>query len=240
MRAIRQAVSGYITIHAVANKSDECEEKTPHHSEGDRHDDDDDDAELSLAIYQSLQPTLPMEAPSEGSPVFQVEEPPIVIADDGDIVEERQSEPDLVSVLQRLENQLDAGRWTYVKFNKCNESALRAFSRLSFSTEKKLNVVFIDAENTGEGAVDDGGPTREFFRLLNVELKNSQYFCGPDESKNLTLVSRAVLAGEYRIIGKMLAVLPVDIDEIDDWELRQMLQKIKNAETLEGSTGCHN
>lgn len=88
-----------------------------------------------------------------------------------------------MSVLQRLENQVDAkpapmSNLINVMRDTVLLSALRAFSCLSFSTDKKLNVVFIDAENTGEGAVDDGGPTREFFRLLNVELKNSQYFCG--------------------------------------------------------------
>ncbi|RXN25305.1 G2 M phase-specific E3 ubiquitin- ligase-like protein [Labeo rohita] len=176
-----------------------------------------------------------------------------------------ESEPDLETILRRLENQLDAGpppfsNYINVMRDTVLSSAMRAFSRQNFSPEKRLNVVFVDTENTGEGAVDDGGPTREFFRLMIAELKNSRYFCGPEEVKNLALVSRAVQAGDYRVIGQMLAVSvihagitpsffserlyslishcptpPADIEEIEDWEVRQMLQKIKNAETLEGA-----
>lgn len=51
-------------------------------------------------------------------------------------------------------------------------SALRALNCQNFAPDKRLNVVFVDVEkNTGEGAVDDGGPTREFFRLLISEAK---------------------------------------------------------------------
>lgn len=103
--------------------------------------------------------------------------------------------PDLENVLRRLENQLDAGpsplsNYINVMRDTVLPSALRAFSRQNVSPDKRLNVVFVDMENNGEGAVDDGEPTREFFRLLISEVKNSQYFCGADESKNLTLVSR--------------------------------------------------
>lgn len=71
-------------------------------------------------------------------------------------------------------------------------SAFRAFGRPRFSPENRLNVVFVDEDNVGEGAVDEGGPTREFLRLLMLELKNSQYFCGDEEFRNLALVSRGM------------------------------------------------
>lgn len=40
-----------------------------------------------------------------------------------------------------------------------------------------------------EGSVDEGGPTREFFRLLMMALKDSTLFTGPQNSKNLSLDS---------------------------------------------------
>ncbi len=41
-------------------------------------------------------------------------------------------------------------------------------------------MVFVDTYGQGEGAVDSGGPTREFLTLLMKELLNSRFFffCG--------------------------------------------------------------
>ncbi|KAM4521337.1 unconventional myosin-VIIa-like, partial [Fundulus diaphanus] len=47
--------------------------------------------------------------------------------------------------------------------------------------------MFVDGEGQSEGAVDDGGPSREFLRLLVAALRDSRYFEGPEGSKNLSL-----------------------------------------------------
>ena len=69
------------------------------------------------------------------------------------------------------------------------QCAFRAFRRRTFTPSKRLNVIFVDADDTGEGAVDDGGPTREFLRLLVIALKDSHFFCGPEDARNLALLS---------------------------------------------------
>ena len=41
-------------------------------------------------------------------------------------------------------------------------SSLQAFRRRRFNPEARLDVVFVDSEQTSEGAGDGGGPTRVF------------------------------------------------------------------------------
>lgn len=65
--------------------------------------------------------------------------------------------------------------------------ALRAFGRTRFDPKKKISVVFVDDDGHGEGAVDDGGPQREFLRLLLIDLRRSAIFQGPENQKNLSL-----------------------------------------------------
>ncbi|XP_047232021.1 G2/M phase-specific E3 ubiquitin-protein ligase-like [Girardinichthys multiradiatus] len=137
------------------------------------------------------------------------------------------------------------------------ESAFRAFDRQRFSPWHRLNVTFVDTAGVTEGAVDDGGPTREFLRLLITEIKDSSFFNGPDYNKNRSLVSRSVDNGDYRNLGQMISVAlvhggikplffsrrlyhsiasrptpPVTLEEVDDRELQEQLQRVITAETL--------
>ncbi|KAL7408084.1 hypothetical protein ABVT39_018006 [Epinephelus coioides] len=147
-------------------KSDECEEMTSHHSE----DSSNDDEDLALAIYESLQPSMPVEVTAE-------------------------EQPDVISLLRQLRSQLHVGvpppsNSVNIMRDSVLESGFRAFGRQRFSPAHRLNVVFIDSDGITEGAVDDGGPTREFLRLLVLAVKNSIYFSGQEYRKNLSLVSR--------------------------------------------------
>ncbi|XP_028454088.1 uncharacterized protein LOC114568671 isoform X3 [Perca flavescens] len=94
--------------------------------------------------------------------------------------------------------------------NVCRENlmdgAIRAFARRSFNPEAKLSVIFMDDFMQAEGSVDEGGPTREFFRLLMMALRDSALFTGPQNSKNLSLDSHALRRGLYRTYGGMIAV----------------------------------
>lgn len=63
----------------------------------------------------------------------------------------------------------------------------RVLNRKTFDIFKRLDVNFVDASNIGEGACDNGGPTREFLRLLVYDVFRSTLFEGPDDSKNLSL-----------------------------------------------------
>ncbi len=69
------------------------------------------------------------------------------------------------------------------------DCAVRAFSRSAFDPESRLDVVFVDENGVGEGAVDEGGPTREFCRLLMGQLQQHHIFEGPSESRALALDS---------------------------------------------------
>ena len=61
------------------------------------------------------------------------------------------------------------------------EGTTRALTRKSFSPQNKISVKFCDDVGTSEGAIDLGGPKREFFTLVLGWLMNSQlFFCGSD------------------------------------------------------------
>lgn len=101
----------------------------------------------------------------------------------------------VTSILGTIASQLDPGpppqaNSIMVMRDTVLESAFRAFRRQRFSPQHRLTVTFVDCDGTGEGAVDDGGPTREFLRLLVVSIRDSRYFSGPDDARNLSLVGR--------------------------------------------------
>ena len=53
------------------------------------------------------------------------------------------------------------------------ESAARAFEISSFDPYGKLDVVYVDVDGVVEGAVDEGGCTREFCTLLIHQIQNN-------------------------------------------------------------------
>ena len=72
-------------------------------------------------------------------------------------------------------------------------SALRCFKRKVFNPKRKLDVVFVDTVGQGEGAVDTGGPTREFLTLLMKALLRSGFFVGTEKSLALDAVGMYTL-----------------------------------------------
>lgn len=84
-------------------------------------------------------------------------------------------------------NQINALR------NEEFDCAQRACRRPAFNPEANLDVVFVDEDGQGEGAIDDGGPTREFCRLLMVQLQGHGVFEGPLEARTLALDSVGIL-----------------------------------------------
>lgn len=168
---------------------------------------------------------------------------------------------DVSGILQRLRGKL---KEKPIRANQINavrgeefDCASRAFSRAHFDPESKLDVVFVDGDG-GEGAIDEGGPTREFCRLLARQLQSHQIFEGPLERRTLALDSAALHNGVYRMVGKMLVVcllqggvspnffserlyrqicgsspLPGNMEEVMDRTLKEKLQKISTAKSLE-------
>ncbi|KAF6726454.1 G2/M phase-specific E3 ubiquitin-protein ligase [Oryzias melastigma] len=172
-------------------------------------------------------------------------------------------ETNLVSLLEQLRSQVSLE--TPPSSNLLNicrtdvlDGALRAFQRTRFSPYGRLSVVFMDEMSQAEGAVDEGGPTREFFRLLMIKIRDSMLFSGPEEEKYLNLDSDALQRGLYRTFGVMIAVAIVHggvmpgffsqrlydnlceretpaptLGDISDPELQKKLRKISEAQHVE-------
>ncbi|XP_058629589.1 G2/M phase-specific E3 ubiquitin-protein ligase-like [Onychostoma macrolepis] len=168
-----------------------------------------------------------------------------------------------IEILTELTNKINPeDQHSSNMINSCRDdiygSARRAFSRCLFDPYKPLGVVFMDLGNNSEGAVDDGGPTREFCHLLMKDIQSRSLFEGPDHSKLLALDSHAISKGDYKLLGKMISIClihggvaphffaprlfslvvgeateDVDLTEIVDEGFRSQLQKIQDAITIE-------
>ena len=77
----------------------------------------------------------------------------------------------------------------------------RALNRKSFSPKNRLSVKFTDNIGPSEGAIDMGGPAREFFTLISEWLLSSQLFFGEPTSKFLSLNATSLEEREYFMAG---------------------------------------
>lgn len=75
-------------------------------------------------------------------------------------------------------------------------STQRAIGRKRLTFFKEVVVAF-----AGEEPVDDGGPTRKFFRLLMREISKSSIFHGSWFSHDLGLLA----SSRYELAGKLVA-----------------------------------
>lgn len=75
------------------------------------------------------------------------------------------------------------------------QDGLKKLNKSSFLPSRPLSVKFSDDRGTSEGAVDLGGPTREFLRLSVAELfQSSGIFAGDDFSKVIILNSEGMFS----------------------------------------------
>lgn len=91
----------------------------------------------------------------------------------------------LETVLQSLYDQIDTeGRKSIVNVDRYNvlEGGFRALQRKSFKETNLLSVKF-----SGECAVDNGGPSREFLHLSIKSLKELNIFEGESDAKLLAM-----------------------------------------------------
>lgn len=77
----------------------------------------------------------------------------------------------------------------HINADRCNliQSLTRAVSRCNFDPRSKVDVIFTDSDGLAEGAVDNGGPSREFFTLLLREIQRCDLLEGPLECRTLRL-----------------------------------------------------
>ncbi|XP_061190939.1 G2/M phase-specific E3 ubiquitin-protein ligase-like [Saccostrea echinata] len=113
-----------------------------------------------------------------------------------------------VEILQELSLQIQSNTISRFNINRRNvwDGACRGFKRSTFAPNNILLVKFTDDTGLSEEAVDQGGPRREFLRLLMDALQNSTLFEGPTTSRILTLNSHAIQRDEYYLAGVMVAV----------------------------------
>lgn len=94
----------------------------------------------------------------------------------------------LEDIVGHLHSQIkvdEVVRFNIIRHNVL-DGAARAMKRPNFSPEKRLDIKFTDDLGSSEGAVDLGGPKREFFRLCLQDLKDfSGMFEGPSDAKLL-------------------------------------------------------
>jgi hypothetical protein len=63
------------------------------------------------------------------------------------------------------------------------KDGLEKMKRAKFNASHPLSVKFADGSGQSEGAVDRGGPTREFLRIAIRQMFNSKMFGGTDRNK---------------------------------------------------------
>ena len=75
----------------------------------------------------------------------------------------------LQEILEQLALKINEDKISKFNISRSHlwEGALRGLERKSFSPDNKVSVKFTDDSGTSEGAIDLGGPKREFFTLTD-------------------------------------------------------------------------
>ena len=149
------------------------------------------------------------------------------------------------------------------KFNICRsnicDGIFREMTRKSFSPNKKLSVKFTDDVGLSEGAVDIGGPMREFFTLSHEAILSSKLFCRQEHSWLLSYDAKALKHDEYVMAGQLISMalvhagvaprcfspvlfdslikghakVHVPIDAVYDLELQSTLKNLMSVESVD-------
>ena len=138
--------------------------------------------------------------------------------EDTELIEEKIDEngPQAAEVVLDVSDILEQLATAYIdnekisKFNICRsnicDGIFRAMTRKSFCPNKKLSVKFTDDVGCSEGAVDMGGPMREFFTLSLEAMLSSRLFCGQEHSRLLSYDAKALKHDEYFMAGQLIAM----------------------------------
>ena len=163
-------------------------------------------------------------------------------------------------ILNELAGKINADALAkfYIARNFIWEGTKRAVSRKAFSPANKISVKFTDDAGTSEGAIDWGGPMREFFTLILQYIHDSLLLCGPGNIKFLSYNVKCLEDNDYFIAGLMLAMslvhggpaphflspimfhalisdqpVTVSLQDVYDHELRSSLKSLQESETVE-------
>nr|XP_023696128.1 G2/M phase-specific E3 ubiquitin-protein ligase-like isoform X2 [Paramormyrops kingsleyae] len=160
----------------------------------------------------------------------------------------------LQDILQMLQRNLDMDEVVRFNINRKNvwDGAVRAMRRPNFSARKRIDVKFTDDEGNSEGAVDMGGPMREFFRLAFQHIRQSPMFTGSDYERVLECHMCSLKENSYFYAGQLIAMsivqggpsphffapvlyqaivsgaesVQADIEDIHDHEIKSLLSEV--------------
>ncbi|CAH0558338.1 unnamed protein product [Brassicogethes aeneus] len=118
--------------------------------------------------------------------------------------EEFKSVKDVLKTLQQKINFEEMNKFNIFR-NDIFQCCVRAMRRKTFDPFNKISVKFSDYEGNSEGAVDEGGPTREMFRLALEYLKDSEMFVG-QKRRHITLNHRCLEKNFYFEAGRLMAL----------------------------------
>ncbi|XP_078503762.1 uncharacterized protein LOC144762443 [Lissotriton helveticus] len=194
----------------------------------------------------------------------------IDIAEQNEAHESESDDITLKDLLSNLALQIDSEKTCKFNINRRNiwDGARRAFLRKTYKATNRISVMFTDSSGNSEGAVDFGGPTREFLRLLMHHLQHTKLFEGPENRKTLSCDAQGMRNDDYYHAGQALAVSLVhggtapnfvspvlyqclvsdaknancSLVDVVDPDTRDMLQEIEDAlslETLQGLIQKH-
>ncbi|XP_054606589.2 G2/M phase-specific E3 ubiquitin-protein ligase [Nothobranchius furzeri] len=174
------------------------------------------------------------------------------------------NERNIENILKELEKAIEYGDESPASYVSVCRSRIwmgvrLALSRKSFQPHWRIDVKFMDDVGKAEGAVDSGGPKREFFTLVLDYLHGSELFVGPENSKFISYCSSAMERDDYFYAAMTIAMslvhggpaprffsrtlfhaltespemTTVTIDEVPDLKLREDLQKVCSGEVPE-------
>ncbi|XP_054883092.1 G2/M phase-specific E3 ubiquitin-protein ligase-like [Poeciliopsis prolifica] len=172
---------------------------------------------LPLSPHSNLAPQVMfIEDQAPASPFTEL---PIILLEDQEEPPESPQHPpelpldetDLQTILAKIYSKVDmtfcpTSNQINVSRDRILECSLHAFRRRRFDPAAKLDVIFVDEEDNAEGAFDEGGPMREYLRLLMRAIHQSNVFEGHENNRQLALDTHALESKMYNLIGKMISV----------------------------------
>ena len=116
------------------------------------------------------------------------------VRDEDRVLPSQQGSATAEEILSSLQSAV-GGEHGVVKFNISRfhlwDTARMTFSRASYSPHCAMSVKFMDDIGVSEGAVDHGGPRREFLQLLMEHLATeSPLFTGPTDGRHLSIIDK--------------------------------------------------
>jgi len=110
------------------------------------------------------------------------------------------------TIIENLAAAIDGSSVSRFNVSRTNiwDGASRAIRRKNFSAQSSVCVKFTDDVGNPEGAIDHGGPRREFLSLMMEHLSSeSALFFGPPNCRHLNYIS----SGMYRLNNSTTSVM---------------------------------